>query len=126
MRETIKAIRARFGTRRLFAIFEPRSNTSRTRVFQREYAVSFDGADLVLLSETTRKDGAETAADRFSSAELASDLRATGLNARAFDTPDAIPATLLEEARTGDVMLIMSNGSFGGLHAKLANGLAAR
>jgi UDP-N-acetylmuramate: L-alanyl-gamma-D-glutamyl-meso-diaminopimelate ligase len=126
VRETLRAIRARYGDRRIVAVFEPRSNSSRTKVFQAAYAESFHSADEVVLSETTRKDGGEASQKRFSSAELAHDLSEKGITAASFDGPDAIVDELTPRLNGGEVVLVMSNGSFGGIHRKLLDALAMR
>jgi len=128
VRETIKAL-ARFGlpgwrpgSGRLVAVFEPRTNTSKTRRFQAEYATAFGGADLVLLREPP---GAEDIAleQRFSSARLAAELSAQGIAAQAYADTDALLAALLKELRPGDLCLVMSNGGFDNLHQRLLEAL---
>jgi UDP-N-acetylmuramate: L-alanyl-gamma-D-glutamyl-meso-diaminopimelate ligase len=122
VRETIAAVRAQHPGRRLVAVFEPRSNTSRRAVFQDAYAAAFDAADRVLISEVIdapiySNTGAVT--ERFSSARLAEALSARGLAAAACAGPDEILERLVLESEPGDVLLVMSNGSFGDLCARL-------
>ena len=120
----ITALRLRYPRRRLWAVFEPRSNTSRRRVFQREYAGAFQGAEQVIIGGVFHKSTDQVAAaDLFSPDELAADLQARGVPARAIADVDAIRSTLLEETRSGDVVLLMSNGSFGGLREQLVAAL---
>ncbi|HXQ23277.1 MAG TPA: Mur ligase domain-containing protein [Candidatus Acidoferrales bacterium] len=116
----IAALRLRYPRRRLWAVFEPRSNTSRRRVFQREYVEAFATADAVIIGGVFHKQSDAIAeAELFSPAQLADDLRARGVEARAIADADAIRDTLAGEARSGDVILLMSNGSFDGLRGKL-------
>ncbi|MFI5365559.1 MAG: UDP-N-acetylmuramate--L-alanine ligase [Candidatus Binatia bacterium] len=116
----IAALRLRYPRRRLWAVFEPRSNTSRRRVFQREYVEAFATADAVIIGGVFHKQSDAIAeAELFSPAQLADDLRARGVEARAIADADAIRDTLVGEARSGDVILLMSNGSFDGLRGKL-------
>jgi UDP-N-acetylmuramate: L-alanyl-gamma-D-glutamyl-meso-diaminopimelate ligase len=126
----IAAVRSRYPRRRLWAVFEPRSNTSRRKVFQREYVEAFAAADQVIIGGVFHKatdSVAET--ELFSPEQLADDLAArgrpaSGRQARAIADVDAIAAVLCAEARPADVILLMSNGSFGGLREKLGQGLS--
>jgi UDP-N-acetylmuramate: L-alanyl-gamma-D-glutamyl-meso-diaminopimelate ligase len=116
----IAALRLRFPDRRMWAVFEPRSNTSRRKVFQREYTDAFASADAVIIGGVFQKQSDQIAeGELFSPDQLAEDLRTRGVQARAIADIDTIRATLATEARTGDVILLMSNGSFGGLREKL-------
>jgi UDP-N-acetylmuramate: L-alanyl-gamma-D-glutamyl-meso-diaminopimelate ligase len=123
----IAALRMRYPRRRLWAVFEPRSNTSRRKVFQREYVQAFAGADEVVIAEVFHKESDQVAeADLFSPDQLVADLVARRIHARTLPDADTISATLRAEARSDDVILMMSNGGFGGLREKLAAGLSAR
>jgi len=128
VRETVAAVRSRYSGRRLIAVFEPRTNTSRRKVFQADYATAFDGADLVVIAAVA--DGPLYSAtgevtERFSAEELARDLEGRGTNARAIEGADAIVEWLSRELVPGDVVLAMSNGSFGGFWDKLFSRLRA-
>jgi UDP-N-acetylmuramate: L-alanyl-gamma-D-glutamyl-meso-diaminopimelate ligase len=117
----IAALRLRYLRRRLWAVFEPRSNTSRRKVFQQEYVQAFATADEVIIGGVYQKQtDALGESELFSPQQLAADLRARSIHARAPASTDAIAAILAEEARPGDVILLMSNGSFGGLRQKLS------
>ncbi len=123
----IAALRLRYPRRRLWAVFEPRSNTSRRKVFQHQYVAAFAQADEVVIGGVFQKQtDVITAADSFSLEQLTGDLGARGLHARAIADPEDIAAALARECRAGDVILLMSNGSFGGLRQKLTATLAAR
>lgn len=119
VKETCSAIRTRFPARRLVAVFEPRTNTSRRAVFQKDYISSFRAADLVVLREP-REPEKFPEGDRFNSEQLAVDLRDLGKRARAFGDTDRIVEFLGGELRDRDVVLVMSNGSFDGLASRLA------
>jgi UDP-N-acetylmuramate: L-alanyl-gamma-D-glutamyl-meso-diaminopimelate ligase len=122
----IAALRLRYPRRRLWAVFEPRSNTSRRKVFQREYVQAFASADQVIIAGVFRKDTDQLAeSDLFSPEQLVADLVARRTAARTLSDADAIKHVLLDEGRSGDVILLMSNGSFGGLRDKLAGALQA-
>ncbi len=123
----IQAMRGRYGQRRLWAVFEPRSNTSRRKVFQREYVEALAAADRVIVGGVLqKKTDPVAAAEMFSPEQLVADLRRRGVAARSLADADEIAGVLASEAESGDVILLMSNGSFGGLRTKLAARLAAR
>ena len=118
VRETIAAVRSRFPHRRLLAAFEPRSNTSRRNIHQVQYAHAFEGAALALLAEPHA--AAQIAEEeRLDPTRLAGELTAAGVPAKALPNADEIARALAAEARKGDVILLMSNGAFGGLAKKL-------
>ena len=122
VRETIAAVAAAHPGRRLVAVFEPRTNTSRRKVFQADYARSFDGAARVLISvvpDTPIYSATGEVTEKFSSGELARDLEARGIAAQAIDGVDLIVEELVESSRPGDVVLVMSNGAFGNIWEKL-------
>ncbi len=122
VRETVAALRARYPQRRLVSIFEPRTNTSRRRVFQADYARAFGGSDRVIVARVADApiySATGEVTERFSADELVADLRAGGLDAIALDGPDAIVEHLAQAARPGDVLLVMSNGAFGNIWEKL-------
>ncbi|HEY3174497.1 MAG TPA: UDP-N-acetylmuramate:L-alanyl-gamma-D-glutamyl-meso-diaminopimelate ligase [Candidatus Polarisedimenticolia bacterium] len=126
VRETIAAIRTSHPGQRLWAVFEPRTNTTRRDVFQAEYAQAFDGADEVVIAPVDHPERAPEGR-RFSVERLIADLRGRGLSAQ--HEPAGVPgivATIAEKARRGDVVLIMSNGGFGGIAEKLLAALDAR
>jgi UDP-N-acetylmuramate: L-alanyl-gamma-D-glutamyl-meso-diaminopimelate ligase len=107
---------------RLVAVFEPRSYTSRTRVFQEAFAQAFGAADAVLVS-AAHLPGKVPERERLSEAELVAGIRARGTRADFVPEVDAIVARLVGELRAGDRVVILSNGGFGGLHEKLLAGL---
>ena len=125
--ETIAALRLRYRGHRLWAVFEPRSNTSRRKVFQQEYVAAFRGADRAVLGEVFVKQSDAVAADQmFSVAQLVADLREAGVDAMSLASSEAIAARICDEAKPGDVVALMSNGDFGGLRELLVAGLGRR
>jgi len=123
----IAAMRSRYGRRRLWGVFEPRSNTSRRKVFQKEYTEALAQADEVVVGGVFHKDTDKVRSeDLFSPEQLVADLCDRGVSARTIAAPEEIADTIAREARAGDVVLLMSNGSFGGLRAQLAARLTAR
>ncbi len=129
VRGSIGALRARFPDRRLIAIFEPRTNTSRRAIFQQDYARAFDEADRALVYEVPDEpiySATGEVTELFSSAELCEALVERGVAAEAFAKVDDIVACVAREARRGDVVLVMSNGGFDGIWEKLLAALEAR
>jgi UDP-N-acetylmuramate: L-alanyl-gamma-D-glutamyl-meso-diaminopimelate ligase len=123
---SIGALRARYPGRRLIAVFEPRTNTSRRGVFQRDYARAFDGAARVIVSvvpDAPIYSATGDVTERLSAAQLAADLESRGLPAVAVDGVDAIVALLHAECEAGDVVLVMSNGAFGNIWERLLEAL---
>jgi UDP-N-acetylmuramate: L-alanyl-gamma-D-glutamyl-meso-diaminopimelate ligase len=118
VRETLAALKQAYQGHRLLAVFEPRTNSSRRRVFQKEYVSAFDEADVVLLREPLPLP--DFPADQlFSSSELAADLKARYIDALSFRDTDGILAHLLDILRPGDVVAILSNGGFDNIHLRL-------
>ncbi len=118
VRETLQAVREAFGPRRLWAIYEPRSATSRRNVFQAEIAEALSHADCVAIPDLYRPEKVPEA-ERLSLARLIEDLRRLGREAWNLRDVAGIIQTVCEEARTGDLIVIMSNGGFGGICEKL-------
>jgi UDP-N-acetylmuramate: L-alanyl-gamma-D-glutamyl-meso-diaminopimelate ligase len=128
VRETLAAVRGRYPGRRLVAVFEPRTNTSRRKIFQTDYAAAFDGAGLVVIAavpELPLYSATGEVTERFSAEELVRDLEARGISARAIEGTDAIVDWLGGKLARGDVVLAMSNGAFGGFWDKLLSKLRA-
>jgi UDP-N-acetylmuramate: L-alanyl-gamma-D-glutamyl-meso-diaminopimelate ligase len=123
IRETLRALRLRHPEERLWAIFEPRSNTTRRNVFQRELAESFFEADRVLLAQVDRLEELPPE-ERLDPERLTADLRERNIEARFLPDAARIVDYLAGEVRPGDVVAVMSNGGFDGIHAKLALALA--
>jgi UDP-N-acetylmuramate: L-alanyl-gamma-D-glutamyl-meso-diaminopimelate ligase len=121
---TLAALRLRYPGRRLRAVFEPRSNTSRRRVFQREFADALAGADEAVLAAVFAKPGDPIPpGERLDPAEIVADVAARGTPARLIDGVPAIRDYLLATSAPGDVVVIMSNGAFGGLPRLVATAL---
>jgi UDP-N-acetylmuramate: L-alanyl-gamma-D-glutamyl-meso-diaminopimelate ligase len=128
VRETLAAMRARYPGRRVIAVFEPRSNTSRRTVFQRDYAGAFGDADQVVVAEvqdTPIYSATGEVTERFSAQRLASDLRGGGGEAVAIDGVEAIVDHLVRVHAPGDVVVTLSNGAFGAIWEKLLDRLGA-
>jgi UDP-N-acetylmuramate: L-alanyl-gamma-D-glutamyl-meso-diaminopimelate ligase len=125
IRETLRAARARFSGRRIWAILEPRSNTLVRKVFENELAEVLALADQVVLADVHRK-GRLAETERLDPEKLVASLRANGVPARFYADAAAIVEALAPELRPGDVAVIMSNGGFGGIHGILLAALQSR
>ena len=123
VRETVAALQAASTGGRVWAVFEPRSATSCRRVFQRAYAEALAAADEVLVAPVFRS--SLPAGERLSETQLVADLRAGGTAARHLETIEAIGDTIVGEARSGDRVVLMSNGDFGGLRETVCRRLGA-
>jgi UDP-N-acetylmuramate: L-alanyl-gamma-D-glutamyl-meso-diaminopimelate ligase len=122
---TIDAARHRWPGRRVWAVFEPRSNTMRRRVFETDLASSLSTADAVVLGGVNRAN-LLTVEERLSPDRVLQAIRAAGRRAEGFDSADEIADFLASETRSGDLVLVMSNGSFDGLCGKLIGRLQER
>ncbi len=118
VRETLEAISERYKNRRVVAVFEPRSWSSRKKVFQKEYEEAFNAASLVVVARVFESFKL-SASDQFSPEELILALKAKDKSAWAVAEVDSIVELLENEVRAGDVIVIMSNGGFGGIHEKV-------
>jgi UDP-N-acetylmuramate: L-alanyl-gamma-D-glutamyl-meso-diaminopimelate ligase len=122
VRETIAGMRERYPDRRLVAVLEPRSNTSRRAIFQGDFVDALSGADRAVIAVVPKEplySATGPVTEYLDAARVAADLRARGGDAEAIDGVDAIVARLAETSHPGDVVLVMSNGDFGGLWGKL-------
>jgi len=122
VRETLKALRRRFPKRRLIAVYEPRSATSRRKTFQAEFADAFAHADEVIVGKMFDPSKIPVE-DRFDPEKLALDLHRSGTKASYIPEVDAIVKQLAESAAPGDVVCVLSSGSFDGLHDKLLDAI---
>ena len=125
VKETVKAIQAKYAGHKVFSVFEPRSATSRRKIFQKEYVEAFRQADETLIAQAFDQ-GKIDEADRFSTDELISDLIALKKSAKLFKSADLIVDDLVARTKKGDVILIMSNGGFDGIYTKLITKLNQR
>lgn len=122
VKQTVQGIQKKYPNRKVFSVFEPRSATSRRRVFQKAYVEAFQGSHEVMLAKAFDQSKiSET--DRFSTQELVDDLKSSSVTAQDFDNADQIVQALKSRAQKGDVILIMSNGGFDGIYGKLLTAL---
>ena len=121
---TLKALRARYRGRRLWAILEPRSNTLRRNVFQEDLAKSLALADEVVIANVFKSESIPEA-ERLDVAAVASQIGKLGRRARVLADVESIVQLSAPEMRSGDVVAILSNGGFGGIYEKLPKRLSA-
>ena len=122
LRESIAALRGKYPGRRLWALFEPRSNTTRRGIFQNELAQSLSAADGVYITEIARKEQIDPQM-RLDPKKIADDIRKAGRESFYLLGPEEILKDILPRLKSGDVVAIFTNGSFGGLVGKLATAL---
>ena len=123
VRETLRALRTRYKDRRLIAVFEPRSWSSRLAVFQNDYANAFTAADYVVIADVFDSQKVTEKGRALNTSELIDAISKQGKPALALPDADQIVAHLIPELQSGDVIAIMSNGGFGGIHEKILNEL---
>ncbi len=117
--ETLKALRQRYASNRLIAVFEPRSRSSRLSVFENQYKQAFSHANRVIIAGVFNPEDAKTYGEILDVPKLVADIDASGIQAMTLPDADAIVATLAPDLHEGDVIAVMSNGGFGGIHEKL-------
>ncbi|MBW1828987.1 MAG: UDP-N-acetylmuramate:L-alanyl-gamma-D-glutamyl-meso-diaminopimelate ligase [Deltaproteobacteria bacterium] len=118
VRETVEAVKEKYKGRRLIAVFEPRSNSSRRNIFQNQYVSSFEAADLIMIPEPPMMEKIPPE-ERFSSKRLTEDLEKKGKPAFYFSDTNELLEAMVSESRTNDIFLIMSNGGFDDIHRRL-------
>ena len=125
--ETMAAVREAWPGRRLWAVFEPRSQTSRRRIFLEDFARALAGADRVVLPDLYHPEKIPEE-ERLAPSELVDFINRYREERVASFLPgaDDIASSVVREAVPGDIVLVMSNGSFGDLPEKVLAGLCLR
>ena len=123
--ETLKALRMKYDGRRLIAVFEPRSWSSRLAVFQEPYSKAFSYADYVIIAGVYNTSKASELGKVLDVDELVRDIELQGKPAFSYPDADSIVEHLAPHLAEGDVVAIMSNGGFGGIHDKILKILAS-
>ncbi|HMQ02405.1 MAG TPA: UDP-N-acetylmuramate:L-alanyl-gamma-D-glutamyl-meso-diaminopimelate ligase [Pyrinomonadaceae bacterium] len=124
--ETLKALRMKYEGRRVVAVFEPRSWSSRLAVFQEPYSKAFSFADYVIIADVYNTSKASELGKVLDVGELVKDIELQSKPAFSFPDADAIVEHLTSQVKEGDVVAIMSNGGFDGIHDKLLHTLSVR
>jgi UDP-N-acetylmuramate: L-alanyl-gamma-D-glutamyl-meso-diaminopimelate ligase len=125
IRSTLEGVRANFPKSRIWGVFEPRSWSSRRNVFQKEFGESFRAADLALIAPVFEPEKLPENV-RLNPEQLVEDIRKNGTSAEYFDTNERLLQYILNNAQEGDQLILMSNGSFDGIHENILNGLKSR
>jgi UDP-N-acetylmuramate: L-alanyl-gamma-D-glutamyl-meso-diaminopimelate ligase len=125
VRETIDAVRGRYPGRRVVAVFEPRSNTSRRKVFQEEFSEALARADEAVVAPVFAPEKVPPG-ELLDPEAVAEAVRRRGKGARALPGVEPIVEYLAASTVPGDLVLLMSNGGFGGMRSKLPAALSAR
>ena len=127
VRETIEAVKGAYPARRIWAVFEPRSNTSRRRIFAREFSQALACADRVVIAGLYQPEKIPLE-ERLPAEEVVEEInRLTGDGRAVFvERADEIARHVAASAQTGDVILVMSNGGFDGVQEKILKALSAK
>jgi UDP-N-acetylmuramate: L-alanyl-gamma-D-glutamyl-meso-diaminopimelate ligase len=125
IRETLSALRHKYPTQKVWAVFEPRTNTTRRNVFQSELATAFADANAVVISQVARLE-LLAPEERLDPERLMHDLRTAGKDAAYLPDVEAIVDHIAQGAQGGEVVIVFSNGGFGGIHNKLLERLGRR
>ena len=123
VRETLRALRNKYPRQRLIAVFEPRSWSSRLAVFQDQYSQAFEPADCVFIANVYDSGKVTEKGRALDTDRLIADISKLDKPAFALPGADEIISQMVPELREGDVVAIMSNGGFGGIHEKLLSAL---
>jgi UDP-N-acetylmuramate: L-alanyl-gamma-D-glutamyl-meso-diaminopimelate ligase len=124
IRETLRAVKGRYPGQRIWAVFEPRSNSTRRSVFQDDLAAALGDADEVVVAQVARLEQIPEA-ERLDTERLMADVQSLGAQAAYLSDVGAIVNYVIARAAKGDVVCVLSNGSFGGIHEKLLKNLSA-
>jgi len=124
IRETLRALKAAYAGRKLWAVLEPRSNTLRRNVFERELVESLSLANEVVLASVFKSE-AIPVLERLEPEHVIDALETRGVPAVLCADADAIVAEIAPRVKAGDVVAILSNGGFGGIYTKLPAAIAA-
>ncbi|PHX94902.1 MAG: UDP-N-acetylmuramate:L-alanyl-gamma-D-glutamyl-meso-diaminopimelate ligase [Pedosphaera sp.] len=125
IRETLKALRIKHPTQKLWAVFEPRSQSTRRNVFQNDFPTAFGEADMIIIAEVAFAN-VLALEERLDTTKLAADLKARGKAAHFLPDVDSIVQHLGQHAQGGDVICVFTNGGFGNIHARLLERLGKR
>lgn len=121
--QAIAGLRQRYPKSRVWALFEPRSNTTIRNLFQNELAAALSHADFAVVSKVENHKKV-AASEQLDEEKLCTDIRAAGTDCYMGQNADDIVAHVVTRVHPGDVLVVMSNGGFGGIHNKLLSALA--
>jgi UDP-N-acetylmuramate: L-alanyl-gamma-D-glutamyl-meso-diaminopimelate ligase len=125
IRETLRALRIKYPHQKVWAIFEPRSNTTRRNVFQAELADAFADADEVVIAQVARLE-LLSPEQRLDPEQLIKDLKKAGKAAAYLPDVSSIVEHVLKRVEGGEIIVVFSNGGFGGIHSRLLERLGSK
>ena len=120
--QTIQSFKARKDTGELYVVFEPRSNTSRRKIFQKEYTEALRGADHLFLGRPIQGSKALSKDESIDVDQIA-EVLAKDAPVDVFENVETVVSVISQKAKPNDTVLIMSNGGFGGIYQKLLSAL---
>jgi UDP-N-acetylmuramate: L-alanyl-gamma-D-glutamyl-meso-diaminopimelate ligase len=118
IRLTLEAVKEAYPGQRLWAVFEPRSATSKRKIFEQDFPDSFLAADQVVFAGLFAPEKIKEE-ERLDPEQVVDLIRQKGVNANYIAEVDDIVTYIAENAESGDVILVMSSGGFGGIHQKI-------
>lgn len=119
---TVEAIQKRFPGQKVFSVFEPRSASSRRKIFETDYIEAFSSSHEVILSEPFNQTNISEG-ERLSSDRIVEALQKKKIPAQKLNGADPIVDYLVKATKPSDVILVMSNGAFDGIYQKLLSRL---
>jgi UDP-N-acetylmuramate: L-alanyl-gamma-D-glutamyl-meso-diaminopimelate ligase len=123
VRETLRGVRQRFPERRLWAVFEPRTASTKRKVFEEDYIRAFEAADRVVFAPMHRPDKVPEA-ERLSLENVVTGIRRGGKPVDIVPPGDEMANFIIQHSTRGDVILFMSNGDFSGMPSRLVEKLS--
>ncbi len=120
----VDSLRQQYPSSRLWAIFEPRSNTTRRNIFQDELATNLSKADIAVVAAVPDPEKVDES-DRLDPEKLMADIKAAGTDSHYCANVEAIVELVTSQAKEGDTVAVLSNGGFDGIHQKLLNSLSS-
>jgi UDP-N-acetylmuramate: L-alanyl-gamma-D-glutamyl-meso-diaminopimelate ligase len=121
---TLQGLKSKYPNRRLVAVFEPRSATSRKSVFQEDYFHAFyKTCDQVVVAQPYLPPSSQTTSEQFSSQKLVNDLNAEGTAALLSNSYENIVKDIMGVTKANDLIVLMSNGGFGGIYPQMIEAL---
>ena len=116
---TLRSFQKRQDSGKLFAVFEPRSNTSRRNVFQEDYVQALKNCDQAFICRPFQGTSKLKESESMDVDQLVSDINGLGTKAQSFEKVEEILPLLAGQSQEGDTIVIMSNGGFQGIYSKL-------
>ncbi len=125
IKQTVDALKRRYPTGKMCAIFEPRSNTTRRNIFQKDLPIALGAAEMCILAPVAEPHKVPEA-ERLNVQQVLDDIARMGRKAYLEPDVDAIVKRAMMLVEPGDTIAVFTNGGFGGIHQKLLDALAAK